>query len=426
MRQLFLLLFLLACKTFISQAEFDYRGFTQKMCSSDFHGRGYVSQGDSIAAEYIAKNMIELGIDSLPFGYFQSFNLDVNAFPDYCKVNLGGKDLRPGIDYVFMPFSHGNCINNECDKMLKYNIIRKAGKEILAQPKKILNEVTSNQILLVDNTGYSADSSRQIESFLKELCHLGVPIAEIVDHKFTWSLSPYQTSEFYIQIKASNLNVPDSTIDILLRSNLIYNYQSRNVIGTIPAKKKSKGTIMLTAHYDHLGRMGSATYFPGANDNASGVAMLLQLGHMIGNRPLRKYDVILVAFAGEEIGLLGSKHMSETDIIDLNRVKFLLNLDIMGSGEEGITAVNGRVFSKEFKRLQKLNQKLKAVPIVKARGKSANSDHHFFTEKGVRSFFIYTMGENKNYHDVYDTYENLSFSSFEKLSDLFYIFLRKI
>ena len=97
----------------------------------------------------------------------------------------------------------------------------------------------------------------------------------------------------------------------------------------------------------------------------------------------------------------------------------------MGSGEEGITAVNGRIFSKEFKRLQKLNRRQKAVPTVKARGKSANSDHHFFTEKGVRSFFIYTMGQNKNYHDVYDTYENLSFSSFENLSRLFDSFLRR-
>ena len=78
-----------------------------------------------------------------------------------------------------------------------------------------------------------------------------------------------------------------------------------------------------------------------------------------------------------------------------------------------------------IKRLQKLNRRQKAVPTVKARGKSANSDHHFFTEKGVRSFFIYTMGQNKNYHDVYDTYENLSFSSFENLSRLFDSFLRR-
>ena len=118
--------------------------------------------------------------------------------------------------------------------------------------------------------------------------------------------------------------------------------------------------------------------------------------------------------------------MSEHPTFDITDVRFLLNLDIMGSGEEGITAVNGRVFTKEFKRLQRLNKKLKSVPVVKARGKAANSDHYFFTEKGISSFFIYTMGENKNYHDVYDTYDNLSFSSFKSLSQLFNAFLRRL
>ena len=81
MRLLFLLLFISASKTSISQTEFDYRIFTQKMCSPQFHGRGYVNKGDSIASEYIAEKMIELGIDSLPFGYFQTFNLNVNILP---------------------------------------------------------------------------------------------------------------------------------------------------------------------------------------------------------------------------------------------------------------------------------------------------------------------------------------------------------
>ena len=154
--------------------------------------------------------------------------------------------------------------------------------------------------------------------------------------------------------------------------------------------------------------------------------MLIELGSKLKQKPLKKYDVFLVAFSGEEAGLIGSNHMSENPLFDINDVRFLLNLDIMGSGEEGITAVNGRVFSKEFKRLQKLNKKLKAVPVVKARGKAANSDHYFFTEKGIPSFFIYTMGENKNYHDVYDTYENLTFSSFNSLSRLFNTFLRRL
>lgn len=172
--------------------------------------------------------------------------------------------------------------------------------------------------------------------------------------------------------------------------------------------------------------MGTETYFPGANDNASGVAMLLALGETIKSKPLKKYNTLLVAFAGEEAGLVGSKYMSENPLCEISKIRFLLNLDIMGSGEHGITAVNGRVFKKEFKLLQKMNRKTQAVPVVKARGKAANSDHYFFTEKGVRSFFVYTMGENKNYHDIFDTYENLNYNSFNGLAKLFDSFLRRL
>tara|TARA_B100000963_G_scaffold283251_1_gene251963 strand:- start:675 stop:1262 length:588 start_codon:yes stop_codon:yes gene_type:complete len=194
----------------------------------------------------------------------------------------------------------------------------------------------------------------------------------------------------------------------------------------IESRKKAKSTIMLTAHYDHLGRLGAETFFPGGNDNASGVAMMLSVAERFKDKPLRNTDVLVVAFAGEEIGLLGSKYLSEHPIIPLNKIKFQLNMDIMGSGEKGITAVNGKVFKKEFKILQKINKRHKAVSIVKPRGKSANSDHHYFTEKGVPGFFIYTMGYNQNYHDIYDTYDALTFSSFERLSVLFEEFIRHL
>ena len=154
--------------------------------------------------------------------------------------------------------------------------------------------------------------------------------------------------------------------------------------------------------------------------------MMLSVAEKFKNKPLRNINLIVVAFAGEEIGLLGSKYLSEHPVVPLDKIKFQLNMDIMGSGEKGITAVNGRVFKKEFKKLQKLNKKMEAVLTVKARGKAANSDHHYFTEKGVPGFFIYTMGNNQNYHDIYDTYEALSFSSFEGLSLLFEKFIRQL
>jgi Zn-dependent M28 family amino/carboxypeptidase len=104
----------------------------------------------------------------------------------------------------------------------------------------------------------------------------------------------------------------------------------------------------------------------------------------------------------------------------------MLNLDIMGSGEEGITVVNSTLFKKEFNSLLKLNNKMTAVPLVKPRGPAANSDHFYFTEAGVPAFFIYTMGPNKHYHDVFDTYEELSFKAFEPLSLLLEQFVRKL
>jgi Zn-dependent M28 family amino/carboxypeptidase len=201
---------------------------------------------------------------------------------------------------------------------------------------------------------------------------------------------------------------------------------ARNVIGYLPAKRKTNQTILISAHYDHLGRMGSEIYFPGGNDNASGNAMLVSLAEKLVKTPLKKYNILFVAFAGEEVGLLGSKYMVEHPIIPMNELRFMLNLDIMGSGEDGITVVNSTLFPTEFKILQKLNKKKKAVPLIKPRGPAANSDHYFFTEAGVPAFFIYTMGPNKHYHDVYDTYDELSFTAFEGLSELFIKFLRNI
>ena len=428
----FFLLALLIVQSSFSQNKFDYRSFTKKMCSPEFHGRGYVNKGDSIAAAYIAGQMNRLGIDSLSSGYFQPFHLDVNTFPDSCSIHINNEGLTPGVDYMIDPTSNGTCLNAICKGARNYD-----SKHIEVMDMRKLFEEDwdpnwwrnyDDETLYVIDNNVAEDSLSIYVHQMAQNTSKYYDVIELVNTKFTWSVRSTPQEHLYVQMKKNifnSLNTEELNIQIHLHNTHLTNYASKNVVGQIPAKKKAKGTIMLTAHYDHLGRMGTATYFPGANDNASGVAMLLQLGEMIKSRPLKRYNVLLVAFAGEEIGLLGSKHMSENPLCDLTTVRFLLNLDIMGSGEEGITAVNGRVFTKEFKLLQKMNRRVKAVPVVKARGKAANSDHYFFTEKGVRSFFIYTMGANKNYHDIYDTYENLTFGSFEGLSVLFDSFLRR-
>ena len=129
-------------------------------------------------------------------------------------------------------------------------------------------------------------------------------------------------------------------------------------------------------------------------------------------------NVMFVAFAGEEAGLLGSKHFVDAPLFKLKKIKFLVNLDIMGSGEDGITAVNATLFPEQFNILENINAEKEYLTKIKKRGPAMNSDHYWFTEKGVPAFFIYTMGPNKHYHDIFDKYENLSFQEYDDITSL--------
>ena len=416
-----------------AQNNFDFKKFTETMCSSEFHGRGYVNSGDSIAAEYIADQMKLLGIDSIQSGYFQSFRLSVNTFPDSCSIQINNRLLEPGLEYIVGPASNGTCTGINCERAKTFDpkhIKVLNMKELIEEDRTATERIKYEKgtIYIIDNNVIGEGNASYVHSLAENISKY-YDVIELVKTKFTWSVRSASNDGLYIQMKKSTfdaLNSAHMNIKINVHNVQLPDYTSRNVVGQVKAKKKAKGTIMLTAHYDHLGRMGSETYFPGANDNASGVAMLLHLGQKLKAKPLRNYDVMCIAFAAEEIGLLGSKYLSEHPLFPLDAIKFQLNLDIMGSGEAGITAVNGLEFKREFKKLSRINKRLKSVPSIKARGRAANSDHHFFTEKGVKGFFIYTRGNNQNYHDIHDTYENLSFNSFENLSELFTTFLRRL
>ena len=160
-----------------------------------------------------------------------------------------------------------------------------------------------------------------------------------------------------------------------------------------------------------MGGLGANTFFPGANDNASGVSVLLNLiKFYVANPP--KYKIVFIFFAGEEAGLLGSKAFIESNTISLNKIKFLINLDLLGTGNNGIMVVNGNLHEKEFNRLQVINSENRYVNEIKKRGKAANSDHYWFSENGVPCFFIYTLGGPSAYHDVNDVEKNLPLTDY--------------
>ncbi len=393
---------------------------TKTLCSPEFHGRGYVNKGDSLAAEFIVAEFKKIGLKPLKKSYFQSFKLDVNTFPNKMSIQHNGRTLTPGVHYLVDPASAGGKLELH-PKLIPIETALNVEK-LIEEIKSISNGKEYNAIAL-NFVNLSADTLKKVAGLKEELAGM-MPVIEITNQKFTWSVSDQQLKNPLIQIQDSIFS-KTSSFTISIDAQLIKNYTSRNVFAYLPAKKKSKKTVVYTAHYDHLGRMGAETYFPGANDNASGTAMLLSMAKYFKENPV-DYNILFIAFAGEEAGLLGSKHFVEHPLVKLNKISFLLNLDIMGSGEDGITVVNATLFENEFKQLQAINAEKNLLKQVKSRGPAANSDHYWFTQMGVPAFFIYTMGPNKNYHDVFDTQANLSFVEYEDITTLLVEFTKHL
>lgn len=394
---------------------------TKELCSEELHGRGYVNDGDTKAADYLARKLDEMGIYPYPgeLDYFQRFYFPVNTFPGKARLRINGKTMVPGVDYIIKPNSGGYTNYFTTIQVVTEDFF---DKQFIGDTYKMIEKSRGKFGLAVEIDNLSGDSLYQVKQWLDKFMDVG-PVIEIDSDKFTWSVA--QKAQKYPYIYLRKEVYKDARFFLELDQEVIPAHEAKNVIAYIPAKKKTKETIVFTAHYDHLGRMGTNTYFPGANDNASGTALMLALGKHYAENPA-KFNIVLIAFAGEEAGLLGSQYYVSNNLFPMQNIRFLLNLDIMGSGEEGITVVNATKHPKEFARLQKINKKKDLLAQIKSRGPAANSDHHYFSELGVPSFFFYTMGPNKHYHDVEDTYEELTFAETEDVMSLIKYFIKKI
>jgi hypothetical protein len=391
----------------------DAKTVTDVLCSPLMEGRGYVDNGCNKAGIYLLQEFERIGLAPLNGYAKQSFYINVNRFPGACKIKIHGHKKAPGVDYLIHPSSgsfHG-----------KLSFIGLSAAEVLSVP---FNATSPKQaIAFIQPKQISRDTLRMVRAKLEKLARMKVPVVEYTRDKLTWSVSSEQFKAPYIHVFDTSERVLPNPIKIKLEAEFVENYEVSNILGVVASKQPSDSFIIVSAHYDHLGRMGKNTYFPGANDNASGVAMLLSLAKEIQQQPLQNHHVLFIAFAGEEIGLEGSRFFVDQHILGSDQISCVLNLDIMGSGEEGITVVNGAIHKALFQRLLDLNERTQSVPVIKPRGKAANSDHYPFSEAGIPAIFIYTMGPNKNYHDIHDKAAALSFDRFDQLH---YLLLRFI
>jgi aminopeptidase YwaD len=398
------------------------------LASAEMHGRGYVNNGDQLAAAYIRDGFEKFGLRPINGAYYQNLTFPINTFPSTVAISLSGMDRKTKRKLTFTGQPGLNMLIGasfpSTDKKFGVVVFDSSFCVSDAEFERFNSRLPSKAVfILVDDRGTM--DKKKLEYFKKVKSNYFntegvIEFTNKLTHAVSTNVSKFKTvkilsDSFHLDLAA--LKKLETVINV--ENKFIPEHASQNVIGYIPGSVHPDSFLVFCAHYDHLGQLGKEIFFPGANDNASGCAMLLNLAKHYSlpeNRPA--YSIAFIAFAGEEAGLLGSDYYTKHPLFPLSTICFLLNMDIMGTGDEGITVVNGTLFKKEYEKLVELNQSNGFLKEVRIRGKAANSDHYHFSENGVKAFFIYTMGGIKAYHDVYDRAETLPLTKFEELFKL--------
>lgn len=377
-----------------------------ELCSDEMAGRGYVNDGDNAAAYYIEKEFDRHGLKPWAFDYNQQFAFQVNAFPDKVVVALDDVDLQPGADFIVSPGCPS--VSGEFPTMEVHKFSEINDRGVFKDSANFQGMV----LVVQDSVWYKLTKNGQAQAY-NALRQTGCAGLIKLTNKLTWGVARDQDPLPVVEILNSSWS-PSSRIKLNINAELKKKHRTQNVLGYFEGNEEPEKFIVFTGHYDHLGMMGQNAMFKGANDNASGIAMMLNMVEYYSDEKNRgKYSIAFMAFAGEEAGLMGSFYYVQNPLFPLENIEFLINVDLMGTGEDGVTIVNGAIHEGAFNSMVSINETNQYLKRIKKRGKAANSDHYPFSEKGVPAFFLYTMGGITAYHDIYDLPETLPLTEFE-------------
>lgn len=211
-------------------------------------------------------------------------------------------------------------------------------------------------------------------------------------------------------------------------SEIVYNENGkitgRNVIGYID--NNADKTIVIGAHYDHLGmgnegslHRGTPMIHNGADDNASGVAILLHLADRL-TKTNTNNNYLFIAFSGEEMGLLGSNYFVKNPTIDLKKVNYMINMDMVGRLKKNKSlAIYGTGTSPVWKEVLEQANTKDTLNLKFSDSGVGPSDHTSFYLQDIPVLHFFT-GQHVDYHKPSDDFEKLNYKGMVQISD--YIF----
>ncbi len=386
------------------------------LADDKLEGRRTGTRGEQLAAEYISTQFQKNGLEAK----------GTNGFLQPFEINEGKQVLQS--TYFFM---NGELLRLERD-YFPFSWSKDGGGEAVVSPglnetgdpwfwdlKEILAENAANPHFDIMN----AIRNKEKEAAQKGATALFVYNSGSADLKLKYDAkdrSPLSAIPVvYLQnnIAEKLSGEPSHIMDVKFK--LVQGYKIRtgnNVVGYI--NNNASLTIIIGAHYDHLGYgednnsryTGTVAIHNGADDNASGTAALIELGRMLKKSGSKMYNYLLIAFSGEELGLFGSRHFAENPTIELARVNYMINMDMVGRLNDSTKTVTigGFGTSPAWSTLLFADKKPGFVIKTDSSG-TGPSDHTSFYRKEIPVLFFFT-GLHNEYHKPDDDYDKINYT----------------
>ncbi len=266
----------------------------------------------------------------------------------------------------------------------------------------------------------------------------------LMNHFKKIGIPPYKKKTYYQKFKVESdrhickyncENCDEDFITKLFKKKRIV--KGENVLGYIEGTDKKEELIIITAHYDHLGKHDTLL-FNGADDNGSGTAAILEIAEAFmlakdeGFGPRR--SILIMPVSGEEKGLLGSKYYTDNPIYPLEKTVANLNIDMIGridyyhDTSNYIYLIGSDMLSKELHSIsEEINKKYIGLDLDYTFNKEDDpnryyyrSDHYNFAKNNIPVIF-YFNGLHDDYHKVTDTLEKIDFKKIEKITRLVFL-----
>ena len=393
----------------------------QILASDSLEGRRTGTPGEQKAIAYISNQFTNVGLQPKgTSGYYQPFEIDEGKqITSATRLVVDGQSLS--LNKHFIPFAFSPNITIEA---LPSMAIQELGMPWFFDLKEMLEANAKNPHFDI----YDA-----IKSKTKELKGRGATALFVYntssekdniefDNKDRSGLTPIPVVYLTRDAVKKYFNDQQATLDINMKIDISPKKRSAtNVAGLID--NKAKTTVIIGAHFDHLGYgedgnsldRNNKQIHNGADDNASGVAGLIELARILQLSSLKQNNYLFLAFSGEELGLQGSKYFVQHPTVDIATVNYMINLDMIGRMNDAspTVTVGGFGTSPSWASLYSLTGKRGldngSISFKFDSSGTGPSDHASFYLKGIPVLFYFT-GIHTDYHKPSDDFNKINYA----------------